>query len=184
MTEGLVMAKAKDKTILVVDDEEDAREYLTIALEDAGFNVVEAVDGVDALEKVRHAAPDFISLDLVMAGGSGVRFLHELRRNRDWAKIPFVIVTAHATDDQGREDLQSILSGKTFSGPGLYLEKPVKPDQYIRFICEKLNVDFQVPPQEDRSQELREELERLLKNADPTAMEEAIRSLKKTREPT
>jgi CheY-like chemotaxis protein len=177
------MAKAEDKTILVVDDEEDAREYLTIALEDAGFNVVEAVDGVDALEKVRHAAPDFISLDLVMEGGSGVRFLHELRRNRDWAKIPFVIVTAHATDDQGREDLQSILSGKTLSGPGIYLEKPVKPDQYIRFICEKLNVDFQAPRQQDRSQELREELERLLKNADPTTMEEAIRSLKKKREP-
>lgn len=173
------MARPEDVTILVVDDEEDARDYLATVLEDAGFNVVLAVDGNDALDKVKQSQPQFISLDLVMPGKSGIRFLHELRRNKQWAKIPFVIVTAHASDDEGREDLQDILAGKTFSGPGLYLEKPVKPDQYVRFICDQVGVEYEAGEAEEQSREsLRAELNRLMDSADPNDLEQAIRALK------
>ena len=72
------MAKPQDKTILVVDDEPDIVMFLSTALEEAGFNVVTAADGNEALERVKEATPDFISLDLVMPGKSGIRFFHEL----------------------------------------------------------------------------------------------------------
>jgi CheY-like chemotaxis protein len=166
-----------ERTVLVVDDEQDARDYLALVLEDAGFNVVTAVDGNDALEKVKRAPPDFISLDLVMPGKSGIRFLHELRRNRAWARIPFVIVTAHAGDDQGREDLQSIISGKTFSGPGMYLEKPVKPERYVSLICQRLGVEHQARPTALRAEELRTELQRRLEHASLAQLEAALQAL-------
>lgn len=54
------------KYVLVVDDESDVRSYLRSALEDAGFLVQTASDGLEALEAIRHDAPDLISLDLVM----------------------------------------------------------------------------------------------------------------------
>lgn len=177
------MARPEDKTILVVDDEADAREYLATVLEDAGFNVVLAVDGNDALAKVRAQQPDFISLDLVMPGKSGIRFLHELRRNKAWAKIPFVIVTAHAGDEQGKDDLESILDGKTFSGTGLYLEKPVKPEQYVRFVCERVGLPYAGPSAGESVDTLKDELKALLDRADEARLREALRALKGERGP-
>ena len=69
------MTRPEDKTILVVDDEEDIREYLSTVLEDAGFNVVTAADGQEALERVETTIPDFISLDLVMPKKIGYQVL-------------------------------------------------------------------------------------------------------------
>jgi DNA-binding response OmpR family regulator len=80
------MAKPEDKTILVVDDEEDVREYLSMVLEDVGFRVLTSEDGNKALEQLKKEVPDFISLDLVMPGKSGMKFLVEMRRNKAWAK--------------------------------------------------------------------------------------------------
>src|SRR4030043_1484663 len=109
------MARPQDKTVLVVDDEEDVREYFAMALEDAGFNVQRAENGNQALERIKQKPPDFISLDLVMPEKSGIKLLYELRQNNAWRRIPFVVVTAHARDDAGRGDLEEILSSRTFS---------------------------------------------------------------------
>jgi len=95
------MTKPEDKTILVVDDEDDVRNYFAEVLLDAGFNVVTAADGEEALDKIKEQKPDFISLDLVMPKKSGIKFLYELRHNKLWANIPVVIVTAHAHDKLG-----------------------------------------------------------------------------------
>ena len=57
------MERAEDKTILVVDDEPNVRQYLMTVLQDAGFNVVTAGDGVEALEMIKRSIPDFISLE-------------------------------------------------------------------------------------------------------------------------
>jgi CheY-like chemotaxis protein len=172
------MSKPEDKTILVVDDEEDVREYLATVLEDAGFRVVTANDGNQALERLQQGRPDFISLDLVMPGKSGMRFLREMRRNRDWADIPFVVVTAHAHDELGRDDLKDILAERAVSGPSLVLEKPVKPGQYVRLICERLGVTHQGTAGDARAEELRREILDRIRSADATSLEAALRALK------
>ena len=172
------MARPEEKTVLVVDDEEDVRDYLAMALEDAGFRVVQAADGNEALSRIAEQVPDFISLDLVMPGKSGIKLLHELRRNREWRNIPFVIVTAHARDDLGKGDLEEIMSQKTFSGPNVYLEKPVKPEQYVGFISERLGIQPEGGEKTDGS-EARDELQKLIASADADTLAEALRVLKR-----
>ena len=173
------MAKPEDKTVLVVDDEEDVREYFAMALEDAGFDVQRAENGNEALERIRGKTPDFISLDLVMPEKSGIKLLYELRQNKEWKKIPFVVVTAHARDDAGRGDLEEILSARTFSGPKMYLEKPVEAEQYVSFICEQLGVEHEGEPGAKDATKLRSELQELMKSVDPEKLAEAVRLLKK-----
>jgi CheY-like chemotaxis protein len=174
------MAKPEDKTVLVVDDEEDVREYFAMALEDAGFDVQRAENGNQALERIKERAPDFISLDLVMPEKSGIRLLYELRQHREWRRIPFVVVTAHARDDAGRGDLEEILSSRTFSGPKLYLEKPVEAEQYVAFICEQLGVEHEAEPGIKDAEKLRRELQELMKSVDPEKLADAVRLLKKS----
>ena len=128
------MTRAEDKTILIVDDEPDVVAYFSGILERAGFNVITASNGREALEQVKEKKPDFISLDLVMPEKSGIKFLYELRKNREWSRIPIMIVTAHARDDLGRSDFDEIFSGKTMTGPLTYLEKPVKPERFLHNI--------------------------------------------------
>jgi len=164
---------------LVVDDEEDVRDYLSDMLEDVGFRVQKAADGAKALDLVKSQAPDFISLDLVMPNKSGIRFLYELRHNAQWAKIPFVVVTAHAHDDLGSQDLRDILGNKSLSGPKTYLEKPVEPDTYVRAVCERLGVDPDAALKTQDKEKLRDEVGRLVAGADPDTLAELLSTLKR-----
>ena len=121
------MAETAPKTILVVDDEPDVRKFLKVALVEAGFNVITAGDGFEALEMIKRKVPDLISMDLVMPKKSGVAFYRDLIRNKKWSRIPIIIVTGHARDEVGRADLSEL----TVTGPGVYLEKPVDPREYV-----------------------------------------------------
>ena len=173
------MTKPEDKTILVVDDEPDVLTFLTMVLMDAGFNVMSAQDGNEALEKVKEKKPDFISLDLVMPHKSGIRFYHELRKNKEWSDIPVIIVTAHARDDLGRGDLKEILEGKTFSGRQVYLEKPVKAADFVRMVKREVGIPVDEPAENQRFATTRQEIESLLDNADQALLEKIARELKK-----
>ena len=171
------MERAEDKTILVVDDEPNVRQYLTTVLEDAGFNVVAAGNGAEALEIIKKQIPDFISLDLIMPKKSGHRLLHELRRNKQWSRIPVLIVTAHARDELGKGDLQDLLDNRVMSGPGTYLEKPVNPLTYVQSIQRALGIE-ETEETADKIN-LKEELQDSLRNASPEALREALEALKK-----
>ena len=171
------MARPEDKTVLVVDDEPDVRNYLEIILKDAGFNVITAGDGEEALRIIRDRKPDFISLDLVMPKKSGHKLLHELRRDKKLSRIPVLIVTAHAQDELGAGDLQEIMDNRVISGPGVYLEKPVKPLDYVRAVQRALGIP-ETPADEDRIS-LQQELQRALPQAEPHALRRALEALKK-----
>jgi CheY-like chemotaxis protein len=173
------MARAEDKTVLVVDDEPNVRDYLRMILEDAGFRVVTACDGEDALQRIRQSPPDFISLDLIMPRRSGHRLLLELKRDRNLDRIPVLIVTAHARDELGRQDLQDILDGAVMSGPGTYLEKPISPDSYVRAISRAL--DIEPAPQETPRATLQAQLEHSMAEASPDALREALACLRRAK---
>ena len=171
------MAQARDKTILVVDDEPDVREYLKTVLEDADFKVLTAGDGVEALEVIRRERPDFISLDLIMPRKSGHKLLYELKKDKDLSRIPVLIVTAHARDELGKESLDDLLSSRVMSGPGTYLEKPVNPLSYVRSIQRALGIEESEEAQDRLS--LKDELQQQLQGADADALRQALEALKK-----
>jgi CheY-like chemotaxis protein len=162
------------KRVLVVDDEADIRDYLKSALTDAGFLVEVAVDGLQALEMVRRNPPDLISLDLVMPRHSGAKFYQALHKDKQFTKIPVLIVTGHARDELGRADFEEMM----MSGPGVYLEKPVHPDTYVAAVRRLLGIEGQ-GPQELQPEDLRRELSRALSAADRDALQRALDALRK-----
>jgi CheY-like chemotaxis protein len=170
------MPQAQDMTVLVVDDEPDVRNYLASILRDANFNVLTAADGEEALEIARREVPDFISLDLVMPKKSGQKVLYELRKDKKLARIPTLIVTAHASDEMGRRDMEDLFADKVISGPGVYLEKPVKPVDYVRCVQRALGIE-ETPEVEARTT-LKDELQQELAQADPSALRRALAALK------
>jgi two-component system alkaline phosphatase synthesis response regulator PhoP len=170
------MVRAEDKTVLVVDDEPNVRLFLQTALEDAGFNVVTAGDGDEAMKIIQANPPDFISLDLVMPKKSGPRLLYQLKKNKTLARIPVLIVTAHAKTELGRSDLENIMADSVMSGPGVYLEKPVRPAAYVRHVKEALGIE--VTEQDDDKMNLRDQLAERMRSASPDAIRKALDALK------
>lgn len=84
----------KEGRVLVVDDDPMVRETLGQVLLDEGYAVDLAVDGEDALARVREARPDAVLLDLMMPGMNGRQFLHALRDSPEHANLPVLLMTA------------------------------------------------------------------------------------------
>jgi CheY-like chemotaxis protein len=103
--------------ILIVDDKTSSRELLRSILEKEGHRVVEAEDGLDAIQKARDVVPDMILLDLHMPRRNGYEVVTELRQEERFATTPMVAVTASAMIS----DREKVLAAG-FDG---YLTKPV-----------------------------------------------------------
>ncbi len=177
------MRKPEEVRVLVVDDEPDIRDFLASVLEDAGMAVETAKNGNVALDRIRDRIPDLISLDLVMPEKSGIRLIHELRKNPEWSRIPVVIVTGHARDAAIKKDLHEILAESTMSGPSSFLEKPVTAKGYLENICRILEVavpELELRP--DPATSLRQEAEELLAGADQETLEAILAKLKTEKE--
>lgn len=84
--------------VLIVDDDDDARELLADLVRKAGYSVATACDGREAIEHLRRSRPDLILLDVVMPGMDGASFRQEQRRNRDWIRIPTIVLTGAADE--------------------------------------------------------------------------------------
>lgn len=91
--------ESNQKTILVVDDYASVRFYHANLLRQAGFKVVEARDGDEAIEKVRQGRTDLILLDLIMPKMSGEEFIRRLRSSPEFAHIPLLIVSSESAED-------------------------------------------------------------------------------------
>ncbi len=102
--------------IMVVDDEFDIRLVLTMTLEDSGYEVVQAVNGSEALASVRSINPDLILLDINMPEMDGFQVLEQLKTHRDTSAIPVVMISARSRP-RDREDA-------LFLGAVDYITKP------------------------------------------------------------
>jgi DNA-binding response OmpR family regulator len=102
--------------ILIVDDNTDLLTVLRLGFSKSGFVVRTAANGVDALKKVRSFAPDLILLDLIMPEMDGFAICETLKKNRDTADIPIVVLTGLSSQLSRFAGLES--------GADEYLTKP------------------------------------------------------------
>lgn len=87
--------------ILIVDDYADIRETLCYILQEAGYEVATADDGLDALNKLEQISPDLIIMDMMMPRMDGFQFVRELRRLAPFANVPVIAVTARDVEREG-----------------------------------------------------------------------------------
>lgn len=123
----------RQQTILCVEDEADLRSDIVEELVAAGYNVVEAGDGREALLKLEAVRPDAILCDITMPELGGYELMAKLRADRpDLAEVPFIFLTALA-------DRADVLSGKN-AGADDYLVKPVDYDDLLATIRSRLRL--------------------------------------------
>jgi len=124
---------AKKKTALVVDDEADVRVYLGALLEDIGFEVLTAEDGLQAIEVAREAKPDLITLDISMPEQSGVRTYRQLKTEDALKNIPVIVITGFS------EKMSTYLKKLAgFPFPEGFVNKPIEPEALKKLIMETL----------------------------------------------
>jgi CheY-like chemotaxis protein len=93
-----VLADPKTKKILVVDDDDSVRSFIEMTAQMQGFQVITAVDGLDAQAKLGQGAPDLIITDLMMPGQGGYEFLRSLQAAGS-GSIPVFVITGSALED-------------------------------------------------------------------------------------
>ena len=81
------------KSILVVDDERDVRGFLTELLEDQGYSVREAENGIQAMALIEEAKPDLILLDLLMPKETGTDFFRKIHHKKECGDIPVIVIS-------------------------------------------------------------------------------------------
>jgi CheY-like chemotaxis protein len=121
------------KTILVVDDDPDAREFLVTVLEDNGFAAVTANDGTDAIAMIDDTAPDLVSLDIAMPEKSGVAVYRKLKEDDRLKNIPVIIITGISDDFK-----KFISSRRQVPPPEGYISKPVDHEQFLKMVKDLL----------------------------------------------
>ena len=104
--------------ILVVDDDEDARQFICAVLADNGATVLEAGDGDEALEVARREMPDLVTLDITMPGKDGGEVFEEMRKDSALKHVPVCIISAHP-------DLRRLIYQRTVPPPDGYVDKPI-----------------------------------------------------------
>jgi putative two-component system response regulator len=119
------------ETVLVVEDNDSLREGLCETLAEAGYHVLSAANGREALLKMNVIAVDLILSDIAMPQMDGITFFGEVRQRPEWITIPFIFLTA-------KGEKQDIAVGKDL-GAEDYLVKPVMPDELLSATRTRLN---------------------------------------------
>ena len=159
------------KKILVIDDEEWLREMIQLALQQHGFEIIEAANGVDGIELARKELPDLILCDINMGKVDGYLTLSSLRNEASTAAIPFILMTGLADSASMRHGMELGADDylpKPFTTEGLYaaVDARLKKAQTIRDEAERKlahlrdNISLMMP------HEMRTPLNGILSNAE------------------
>jgi len=111
------------RKVLVIDDSSVLRNIIVFNLKKAGFEIEQAVDGVDGIEKIKSFNPDLILLDLMMPRLDGFGVLSEKSKDDEIKEIPVIVLTAKGGEDD-RDNAISL-------GAREVLTKPFSPKQLV-----------------------------------------------------
>jgi CheY-like chemotaxis protein len=112
--------------VLLVDDYPDAREMYSEYLQFSGFDVIEAANGMEALQRAVETSPDIILMDLSLPVMDGWEATRRLKADERTAEIPVVALTGHA--------LAGISEGAKQAGCDAFVTKPCLPEDLVREI--------------------------------------------------
>ena len=115
-------------TILLVEDEPNLRDVVASVLEDEGFTVLAAIDGLDALSQLSRELPHLVITDVMMPRMGGRELLFKIRATEEWSSIPVVMISAVAAP--GAENLD--IDG--------FIAKPFELDHLLETVREVLAV--------------------------------------------
>jgi CheY-like chemotaxis protein len=138
------------KKVLVVDDDKNAVKFMSVMLEENGYQPIVAYDGREGLQKVEENDVDLIVLDVMMPKKTGFVLFKELKRRDEYKDIPILMLTAVAASlaeldtqegdtferpyDSLRESLRKTIEEMRGSGevrPEMFVDKPVDPDGFL-----------------------------------------------------
>ena len=124
--ENIHRSMPQDRTILVVDDSATVRKLICSKLEKSGHNVISAVDGVDALEKLKEITPDLVLLDITMPRMDGYQVCKLIRSNPEMKDIPVVMIS-------GKDGFFDKVRGRMAGTTG-YITKPFGPETLMKTV--------------------------------------------------
>lgn len=111
------------KNILIVDDSASMRQMISFTLKDAGYDVIAAGNGKEALAKLDGTKVEMVLTDLNMPEMNGIELIRQLRAKPGYKFIPIVMLTTESQETKKQEGKQAGASG--------WIVKPFKPDQLL-----------------------------------------------------
>ncbi len=117
--------------ILVVDDEPTIVRLMEFILARQGHQMIVAVNGEEALEKIKGEQPDLVLLDIMMPRIDGYEVAHRLRADPQTAALPIIMLSAKAQDEDVRKGVEV--------GVNEYITKPFAPDHLVQVVAKHLS---------------------------------------------
>jgi len=111
------------KTILIVDDSASVRQVVSIALKGAGYDVLEACDGKDALSKLTGQKVHLIISDVNMPNMDGITLVKEVKKLANYKFTPIIMLTTESQEDKKQEGQAA--------GAKAWVVKPFRPEQML-----------------------------------------------------
>ena len=128
---------SEKQLVLVVDDDPDLVESVSMKLESENFNVAKAYDGVEAWDKIKQERPDLIILDVMMPRKNGYELCDELKKSEEYKDIIVVLLTAVA--DAVTSTSFTHMDGKTTLADD-FIPKPIELDRLMEMVKENLDI--------------------------------------------
>ncbi len=111
---------------MVVDDAKSMRGLIAMTLQSAGYNVIEACDGQDALQKIEGEKVNMVISDLNMPNMNGIEMIKQLKQNPKYKFLPIVMLTTESEDAKKKEGQAA--------GAKAWMVKPFKPDTVLKVV--------------------------------------------------
>jgi two-component system chemotaxis response regulator CheY len=118
------------KRVLIVDDSTVFRKIVSVHLKNAKYDLVEANDGVEAIEKLKTEKVDLIVTDLNMPNMDGLTFVKTIKQNPNFKFTPIIMLTTESQEDKKKEGIAA--------GAKAWLTKPFAPEDLIQAISKIL----------------------------------------------
>jgi two-component system, chemotaxis family, chemotaxis protein CheY len=114
------------KTIMTADDSASVRQMVSFTLKDAGYDVMEAVDGQDALHKLNGSSVNMLITDLNMPNMDGIQLIREVRGQQQFRFMPIIMLTTESQAFKKQEGKSAGVTG--------WIVKPFKPEQLVAVV--------------------------------------------------